>query len=129
MKHASRKRGIGIGAAWIAAYALVLNVILSSFFLATLTPAAFAAGLDTICVNSADIGALGDDGGKHDKKASIHCPICVGNHAASALPPPSCPALTIRSARPASLALAFEAPFVELARTSDHQARGPPRLI
>jgi hypothetical protein len=128
VKHASRKRVVGIGSAWIAAYALVLNVVLSSFLLTALSPAAFAAVHD-ICANSADIGTVRDDAGKGDKKAAIHCPICIGKHTSNALPPPPGPVLFERSALPVSLEAAFDAVFVELARTSDHQARGPPSLI
>lgn len=128
MKYVSYKRFIGIGAAWIAAYALVLNVILSSVFLAALPPTAFAAGYE-ICAYSADIGTIHDDAGKSDKRASIHCPMCIGNHVAGALPPPPSPIFFDRTALSVALAFAFDAAFVELARTSDHQARGPPSLI
>jgi hypothetical protein len=127
VKHASRKRVIGIGSAWIAAYALVLNVILSSVFLAALSSTAFAAD-HTVCANSADIGAVRDDMGKSDKKAAIHCPMCIGKHAASALPPPPDIVFVDRTAVPVSLAFAFDAAGLEPKRVSDHQPRGPPSL-
>ena len=126
--HVTGKRIVGIGAAWIAAYALVLNVILSSILLATLSPVAFAAG-HAICVNSADAGAVRDDAGKNNEAPSIRCPVCVGIHAAGALPPPPGPIFFDRTALPISQAFAFDAALVERKKTSDHQARGPPLLI
>lgn len=128
VKHVPGKRIVGIGAAWVAAYALVLNVILSSMFLAALSPVAFAAG-HAICANSADVGTVRDDAGKNNKAPSIRCPVCVGIHAASALPPPPGPIFFARNAVPISQAFAFDAALVERKKSSDHQARGPPSLI
>lgn len=128
MKYASRKR-IGIGVAWLAAYALVLNIILSSVLhAAVLSPLTLAAG-HTLCANSAELGAVQDDAGKSDKRASVHCPLCVGNHSTAALPPPPFPVLIERVASQTALAAASGDVFVALAKFSDNQARGPPGLI
>jgi len=129
VKHASRKRIIGIGVAWLAAYALVLNVILSSVLhAAALSPLAPGAG-HTLCANSADIGAVRDDAGKGDKRASVHCPLCVGNHSAAALPPLPFPVLIERVPSQTALVVGASDVFVALAKFSDNQARGPPGLI
>ena len=127
MKYASRKRMIGIGVAWLAAYALVLNVILSSVLhAAALSPLTLAAG-HIVCANSADIGAVQGDAGKSDKRASVHCPLCVGNYSTAALPPPPFPVLIERVPSQAALVAASGDVFVALAKFSDNQARGPPR--
>jgi len=128
VKSASRKRKIGIGVAWLAAYALVLNVILSSVLhAAALSPLTLAAG-HIVCANSADISVVRDDAGKSDKRASVHCPLCVSNHSTVALPPPPSPVIERASSRTAIVVL-LDTVFVALARFSEHQARGPPSLI
>lgn len=120
---------IGIGAAWLAAYALVLNVILSSVLhAAALSPLTWAAG-HMLCANSADIGAVRDDAGKGDKRASVHCPLCVGNHSTAALPPPPFPVLIERVPSKTGAVVASGDVFVARAKFSDNQARGPPGLI
>jgi len=128
VKYASRKRMIGIGVAWLAAYALVLNVILSSVLhAAALSPLTLGAG-HILCANSAEIGAVRDDAGKSDKRA-MHCPLCVGNHSTAALPPPPFPVLIERVPSQTALVVASSDVFVALAKFSDNQARGPPGLI
>jgi hypothetical protein len=120
---------IGIGLAWLATYALVLNVILTSVLhAAALSPLTWAAG-HIVCANSADISAVRDDAGKSDKRASVHCPLCVSNHATAALPPPPFPVLIERVPSQTALVVASGDVFVALAKFSDNQARGPPSLI
>jgi hypothetical protein len=128
LEHIARKRGIAIGAAWIAAYALVLNVLLSSLILSALSPAALAAG-HILCANSADIGSVRKDAANDDKSASVHCPICIANHVANALPPPPGTDFFERVATAVSPSLTPDAAFVQRAPTFDYQARGPPNLI
>lgn len=118
---------MGMCAAGAAAYALVLNVILSSFLLAALSPAAAAAGYE-ICANSADLHAVRDDAGKTDKRTVVRCPICVGHHAGIALLPPS-PISADRIALATPLRFEFTQRDLEFSRTHDHQPRGPPALI
>jgi hypothetical protein len=120
-----RKRGIGVWTSWAAAYALVINVILSSALLATL-PVTPAAGHE-ICLASVDLGAPRNDAGQPIKKSAFHCPICVGNHIAAA-PPPSASALHIRVANAIAPDFAVSAGFIARAHAQDHQARAPPRL-
>jgi hypothetical protein len=123
----SRKRRIGTAAAFAAAYALVLNVILSSVLLASLSPTAFAAAHE-ICINGGDAAAAQDDAGKTGKSATVRCPLCVGNHASGALPP-AVPALVSRVAVAVSPQPVFDAAFVACDPAHDHQPRGPPQLI
>lgn len=119
---------MGTAAAWIATYALVVNVILSSALLASISPTDFDAGA-AICANSADISAVRSDAGKNNKRITIHCPMCIGNHVASALPPVPNAVIFERTAIRIPLFVAFDASFVASARVFDHQARGPPHLI
>jgi hypothetical protein len=129
VNNASRKRMIGIGAAWLAAYALVLNVILSSvLYAAAVSPLSWADG-HILCANSADISVVRDDAGKSDKRASGHCPLCLGNHAADALPSPPSPVTIERVPSRTAAVIALDTVFVSLSRISDHRARGPPSLI
>jgi hypothetical protein len=116
---------IGIGAAWVAVYALALNVILSSALHAAVSPLNFAAQ-HVLCANSAEIGVVRDDAGKADKK-SAGCPLCVGTHA-SALPPPASPTVARRPSQTATV-MALDSVLVALARISDQRARGPPGPI
>jgi hypothetical protein len=121
------KRRIGWGAALIAAYALVFNVILSSILIASISPLAAAAAHE-LCISSDNRDAAGTDADKTGRKTAIHCPLCVGHHVAGGLPPVE-PAFTDRIAIPASAVFSFRHRIVAYARTFDHQSRGPPALI
>jgi hypothetical protein len=123
----SRKRRIGTAAAFAAAYALVLNVILSSALLASLSPTAFAAAHE-LCINGGDATAAQNDAGKTGNSSTVRCPICVGNHASGALPP-AVPPLVSRVAVAVSPQPAFDGAILALATPHDHQPRGPPQLI
>ena len=63
MTHVSRKRWFGAVASLAAAYALVLNVVLSSLLLAAISPTAQAAGFE-LCLTHPDLAASPDDTGK-----------------------------------------------------------------
>ncbi|KQT08303.1 MAG: DUF2946 family protein [Bradyrhizobium sp.] len=121
------KRRIGRGTAIVAAYALVLNVILSGMLVASISPLAGAAAQE-LCI-SGDNGdaARTDDADKHGKKTNVHCPLCVGHHVSGALPPPQ-PTLTDRIPLTASAAYWFRQRIVAYARSFDHLSRGPPAL-
>lgn len=127
MTHLSRKRRFGGWAALVAAYALVFNVVLSSLVMASLSPAAFAASME-ICASNPDLAASHDDDGKTSGKVAVHCPVCVGSHAAGT-PPPAGPALSVRVAIVVAPSFAAAADVVATAATSSHRARAPPRLI
>lgn len=112
-------------AASIAAYALVLNVMLTSALLASISPPQFNA-LHELCLNGSSAKpAVANDG---DDRAAplIRCPLCL-SPAVIALPPDS-PAPAIRIAVPALIRSAPHDTVVAQARTADHQARGPPSL-
>lgn len=121
------KRRIGWGAAFIAAYALVFNVILSSILVASISPLAAAAAHE-ICVGSDNGDAARTDTDKRGGKTGVHCPLCVGHHVSGALPPPQ-PALADRVPLTASAVYSFRQQIVAYARSFDHLSRGPPALI
>ena len=120
------RQRVGRAAAFVAAYALVLNVILSSLLVAGISPAAAAAG-QILCINRADPGVAHDDAGKSGRGGAIHCPLCIGHHVTGALPPP---AFAFGARLPIALTTvrAFEVRFVARFRSYDHQSRGPPTL-
>lgn len=126
MKHLMAKRRSGALASLVAAYALVLHVIVSSFVLATVSPAAFASGTE-ICVSHLETVAPDGATGKVPAKSVVRCPLCVGNHAAGVLP--SDVVLTaLRFAVALDLQTKVETASVIEAPYSSHQARAPPHL-
>jgi hypothetical protein len=127
LKLLSRKRMVGLGASWIAAYTLVLNVMLSSMLLASMSPAAMAASME-LCVNNPDVVAAQKDADKSNGKAAVHCPICVGNHIAGT-PPPAGPSFVARVAVTTAQIPAPATDVTPRALTSGNRARAPPGLI
>ena len=123
MKQHTRKSLFGTVASMAAAYALVLNVILSSLLLASVSPAAYAAGLEICAVNPDH-----NDAGKSSGQTAVHCPVCVFSHAPGAPPQPTLFAVS-RIAIAISPAFAHEAAIVARLTATDHQARAPPALI
>ncbi|WP_433996248.1 DUF2946 family protein [Bradyrhizobium jicamae] len=121
------KRRIGWGAAFVGAYALVLNLVLSSLLVASVSPA-FAADEHVLCVSNGSDRAAQNETGKGRQNSVVHCPVCVGHHVSGALPP-SQPTLACGSHVRSPSAIPFEARFVAPLRTYDHQSRGPPFLI
>jgi hypothetical protein len=109
-----------------AAYALVLNVVLSSLLLAAISPTAQAAGFE-LCLTHPDLAASPDDTGKTSGAPAVHCPVCVGTHAPGA-PPASATFLVSRIAIAIAPVAALDDRIVAEAATSDHRARAPPRL-
>jgi hypothetical protein len=126
LKIHSYKRFAGLAAAWLAVYALVLNVMLSSALLASNPPAAYLAGHE-ICANSPDASAAFDDAGKPTGKAALHCPLCVGTHAPG-VPPTNALFVVSRIAVAITPEIASDADHVERLAGYDHRARAPPRL-
>lgn len=120
------KRSIGIGATWIAALALVLNVVLSSALLASISPTSAFADGHPICLNGAASGTIGDDSDQTGKTAGMQCPLCIGNHVAGT-PPPSAPAILDRVAGSVSPAFIATPLLIALQPGRDQQPRGPPQ--
>lgn len=112
-------------AAGIAAYALALNVLLSSALLASISPLQFNA-LHEACFNSATTQLDATNDGDRTAAPVIHCPLCL-SPAAVALPPEA-PAIAVRIVVPAPLRSAPHDIFIVRATSSGHQARGPPHL-
>lgn len=123
---ATRIRTIGRWAAFVAAYALVFNVMLTSALLASISPLKFNA-LHELCLNGSS-AAPDADGNSDPGKPIVRCPLCLSSAVAMADQPPHTPALAIRIA----LRLLFEPARhddgVALFAASDHQPRGPPHL-
>jgi hypothetical protein len=121
------KRRIGWGAAFVAAYALVFNIILSSILVAGISPLAAAAAHE-LCISSVNADAARTDADKRSGKTSVHCPLCVAHHVSGALPPPQ-PTLTDRTPLTASAVYSFRKRIIAYVRSFDHLSRGPPALI
>lgn len=130
----SRARRIGRWGAWAAAYALILNAILTSALAAAIPPDQFATSYE-LCLSgkhwSDTTGQPGElDAGKAvqpDQKGSpIHCPMCMPHLSAVHLP--VAPQLAERVAVASPLTFSAHEPFLTLARVIFHHARGPPQL-
>jgi len=122
---ATRIRAIGRWAAFVAAYAVVFNVILTSALLATVSPAK-ANTLHELCLNGSS-GVPGDNGDTADKPI-IRCPLCQFNLAAALDQPPPSPALAIRIALDLSFEIVRHDDAPGQPPANDHQPRGPPVL-
>lgn len=94
---ATRIRSIGRWAAFVAVYALVFNVMLTSALLASISPLKFNA-LHELCLNGSS--AIPDaDGNSDSAKPIVRCPLCLSSAVATADQPPQTPALAIRIAQ------------------------------
>lgn len=120
------KRRVGWGAACVAAYALVFNVILSSMLVASVSPFAGSPAQE-LCISSDNGDAARTDADKHGKRTNVRCPLCVGHQVSGALPPPQ-PTLADRIPLTASAVYSFRQRIVAYARSFDHLSRGPPAL-
>lgn len=127
---AGRNRRIGRWTALVAAYAFVLNALVATALLASVSPAKSLSGLE-LCVSSLDASHLfaSQDGqDKATKRAAIHCQLCLQLAAPSTLPAPTGASLPV----PVAVVLVIEpvTDVAPLAQTppSDHRPRGPPHL-
>lgn len=120
---ATRIRAIGRWAAFVAAYALVFNVMLTSALLAAVSPLKLSA-LHELCLSG--VSTTPDADGNAGKPVA-HCPLCVSNAVAADLPPQP-PALAIRIALHALFEPASHDHIVARFAASDHHPRGPPHL-
>jgi hypothetical protein len=122
---ATRIRAIGRWAAFVAAYAVVFNLILTSTLVATISPAK-ANTLHELCLNGSPGVPSADDG--TSGAPIVHCPLCSFSIAPLDQPPPS-PALAIRIALDLSFEIARHDDAPGQPPANDHQPRGPPVLI
>ncbi|QDL96690.1 DUF2946 domain-containing protein [Rhodopseudomonas palustris] len=122
----SRRRARALVAAWVAAYALVLNVMLASALLAGQSPVQLLTG-HAFCFAVTDADTARGDAGQPAKAVPIRCPLCLGNHVV-ATPPPLSPGLAIRIAFSIRFEVPRSASFVALQPSLDYQPRGPPVL-
>jgi hypothetical protein len=124
--YGSRKRWFGAVASMAAVYALVLNVVLSSLVLASISPAAQAAGFE-LCLAHPDQAASPDDNSGPTRAPMVHCPVCVGTHAPGA--PPTIAAFHVSRIAVAIVPVAApDERIVAEPANSDHRARAPPQL-
>ena len=121
------RQRIGLGAAFIAVYALVFNVILSSILVASLSSISLAAAHE-ICIGGVSRDAAPTDADKNGQKVSIHCPLCVAHHVAGGLPPLDT-TLVERVLLRAEAIYSFQERVFARARSFAHLTRGPPDLI
>jgi hypothetical protein len=124
--HLSRKGWFGAVASLAAAYALVLNVVLSGMLLAAMSPTAIAAGY-VICHNTPDPAQTDDGSGKKTGTPAVHCPICLGSHAPGA-PPDVVAFAMVRIAIAHAPEVMTDAAPIAAFTPADHRARAPPRL-
>lgn len=118
-------RRVGRWAACVAAYVLVLNVMLTSALVASISPVQFNA-LHQLCLNGVSSGQTTDKG--DPAKPIVKCPLCLSSAATLADIPPQSPALAVRIALHVPFEIA-EHDIVVVRETSiDHQPRGPPHL-
>jgi hypothetical protein len=123
---ATRIKAIGRWAAFVAAYALVFNVVLTSTLLATISPSK-ANAFHELCLNGSS--AVPDaDGNTDPGKPVVRCPLCLSSAVAMADQPPQTPALAIRIALRVLFEPAAHDHVVVRFAESDHQPRGPPHL-
>lgn len=122
----SRIRKIGRFAALAAAYALVLNAMLTSTLLAKASPFKFNP-LHELCLNGGSAPS-GPDGENGNGKPVIRCPLCLSNALTTIGQPPQSPALAIRIALLVLFEPARHGDGVALFAATDHQPRGPPHL-
>lgn len=120
-----RIRSLGRWAACVAAYALALNMMLTSALVASISPVEYNA-LHQLCLNGISTAPAADqsDAGK----AIIKCPLCVSSAVAAMDMPPQSPALAIRIALHVPFAASRHDAISIRASTTDHQPRGPPHL-
>ena len=123
VKHIRRLLIFGKCAAWLAAYALVFNVVLTSTLLASISPLDVSAR-HQLCLNSASV--LATTNGNADKPI-VRCPLCSLSTIVADLPPLT-NQLTIRVALQAPFEISGCAVFFVNQQSADHQTRGPPNI-
>jgi hypothetical protein len=120
-----RIKRLGRISAWMAAYALVLNVMLTSALLASISPIKFNA-LHELCLNGSSGVPTAEDESDAAKPV-IRCPLCVSGVAAINLPPQSA-AQAIRIALHVLFEPAQPDTIIPRLVAGDHRPRGPPKL-
>ena len=125
---AGRNRRIGRWTALVAAYAFVLNALVASALLASVSPAKSLSGLE-LCVSSLDASHLfaNQDGqDKATKRAAVHCQLCLQFAQPATLPAPTGAGLLLPIAVRLDIQPVMDVASLAQAPPHDHQARGPP---
>ncbi len=119
------KRLIGRVTSFVAAYALVLQIVLASFVLATMS--AGPAMAMEICSPSMLYGVATGDADKSPSGPASHCPVCVVAHSPAVPAPDALTCLTRDSFRFTYRSVPVQR--VDLARAeTPHQPRAPPQI-
>lgn len=135
----SGARRMGRWGAWAAAYALILNAILTSALAAAIPPDQFATSYE-LCLSGKILGeklfadkadqaaneASGTPPQKDQMGSPVHCPMCTPHLTSVDLPVE--PQFAVRTAVASPLSFPAHEPFLALARIIFHHARGPPHL-
>lgn len=121
-KHIARA---GRWAAFVAVYALALNMMLTSALVASISPVEYNA-LHQLCLNGVSTGQTTDKG--DPAKPIVKCPLCLSSAASTADVPPQSPALAIRIALHVPFEIITHRDIAVRQPSRDHQPRGPPHL-
>lgn len=126
----SRIRGMGRIAAGVAAYALIVNAILTSALAASIPPDQYKSSFELCVASRALTGSAATTAADADSSGNaampMHCPLCTPHH--TAIDVPEAPVLAVRVAVTNPLSFPAHEPFLALARIIFHHARGPPNL-
>lgn len=117
-----RVRSVGRLAALAAAYAFVLQLVLASSLLASISPIS-ADALHDLCFSAASTSS--DAAGGGNIKPAVHCPLCV-TRAGAVLLPTAPPPLIQRVAIIVAAAPFTQHAAIALDVASGHRARAPP---
>lgn len=123
VKYWRQKKTVGKWTAFVAVYALVFNVILTSALVAAVSP----LELNTrhqLCLNNYTSDPTTDK--SKSSGLGALCPMCLSKTALTDVPPMA-PMVTVRVALPTSIGIADHKVFVASTPHSDHSARGPPQ--
>lgn len=111
----------------LAAYAFVLNALLATSLMAA-TPASKSLSGFELCIAVSDASNPVEHDDKANKRAAVHCQLCLQHAAAAALPPPSLGLLLNRIAITPDRPLLQQNSVPDRRDVLDHRPRGPPPL-
>jgi hypothetical protein len=114
----------------VAAYAFVLNALVATALLASVSPAKSLSGLE-LCVSSLDTGHLFADQDGQDKatkRAAVHCQLCLQFAQPATLPIPTGVGLPLPIAVSLDTQPVTDVALPAQAPPNDHRPRGPPHL-
>ena len=126
MTRACNKSLVGRAAAWLAAYAFVLHIVLAPLASVALGGTPATAGLDIICAEHADAANPGTPAAPHEQDRI--CKFCVGCPAAALLTPQGFVTAALEPTVSPIRWVRFAPIADDKDRLANKQARGPPAL-